>query len=503
MADANDNRLETPRQREKRLGVRAGMRTGQSKAYEQGRVREAKRTLKNRITPDAIWASKGLYSNEAFAPDYLPITDTHAGDPTEAPKPMPEAAKTVPRKLPAKDNFFKGKQSDRAKTLGVTKIVQYPREPVGQYDQDRGQTTQYDRYGGTEGVAQNGHYILFYINVNERSKMSGDAQVDAAGKAAVDKMVKGQSALGDKFSETKEAFQARKEKTAKLARRRARFASGPASTRGEDGLFNNTDIGTTISRNLNMGLAGARSANATKGGDESLYAKKINTSQRLTTAVALYMPAQVQTSYQLQYSDVEYGFKAQGFAQLFDILGNEAGDIKGQQVTAFGRKVAQGVLNTIAPGATAAINIKQGVVVSNRMELSFQSVGRREFQFTFNFLPKSEQEAKEVEDIISIFKFYSHPDFIIGSAGNMMTIPDTFDISYMYQGAENSFLNKISTCFCTNIQVTYGGDRYSTHTPTESRHGKGALSPPPVRSSLTMTFKELEILTKPRIDQGY
>ena len=51
MADANDNRLETPRQREKRLGVRAGMRTGQSKAYEQGRVREAKRTLKNRITP--------------------------------------------------------------------------------------------------------------------------------------------------------------------------------------------------------------------------------------------------------------------------------------------------------------------------------------------------------------------------------------------------------------------------------------------------------------------
>ena len=137
------------------------------------------------------------------------------------------------------------------------------------------------------------------------------------------------------------------------------------------------------------------------------------------------------------------------------------------------------------------------------MELSFQGVGRREFQFVFNFLPKSELEATEVEDIISIFKYYSHPDFISGSSGNMMTIPDTFDISYMYQGSENSFLNKISTCFCTGIQVSYGGDRYATHTPTVSRHGGGALSPPPTRSTLTLSFKELEILTKPRINQGY
>ena len=28
-----------------------------------------------------------------------------------------------------------------------------------------------------------------------------------------------------------------------------------------------------------------------------------------------------------------------------------------------------------------------------------------------------------------------------------MKFPDTFDIQYMYQGNENTYLNKISTCY--------------------------------------------------------
>ena len=494
MADANDNKFETPRQRAKRLGTsRPTIKSGVQKAYEQGRIREAKKSLKTRITPDAIWASKGLYANPAYAP--MHVGD---GDDSEAPIPFPAAtsgAKTVPSYVDKDKTFFKGDQSDRAKTLGVTKIIQYPREPVGQYDA-LGELS--NRYGGTEGVSQNGHYILFYINVSERSKMTG---ASATAKEISDNFSKTQKA--QKKGEEDNVFAARKQEHAKAFRLKNEFATGAGSTRGGDAVFNNKDVGTTISRHLNMGLAGARAANKTEGGDESLYAKKVSTSKRLKTAVALYMPAQVQTSYSLQYSDVDYGFKAQAFGQLFDTIGGQSGAVQGEQVTAGARKMAQGILNTVAPGATAAINIKQGTVVSNRMELSFTGVNRREFSFTFNFLPKSEAEAKEVEDIISIFKYYSHPDFISGSAGNMMTIPDTFDISYMYQGAENSFLNKISTCFCTNIAVSYGGDRYSTHTPTVSRHGQGALSPPPVRSNLTLTFKELEILTKPRIDQGY
>ena len=85
--------------------------------------------------------------------------------------------------------------------------------------------------------------------------------------------------------------------------------------------------------------------------------------------------------------------------------------------------------------------------------------------------------------------------------GYEMTIPDTFDIQYMYQGNQNHFLNKISTCFLQSISVAYGGDRFVAYNPSESIHG--GSSPPPQRTTLTLGFKEMEILDKNRIDQGY
>lgn len=82
-----------------------------------------------------------------------------------------------------------------------------------------------------------------------------------------------------------------------------------------------------------------------------------------------------------------------------------------------------------------------------------------------------------------------------------MTIPDTFDIEYMYQGAENNFLNKISTCFCTNVSVQYGGDRYVAYGSTKNMMDQSGN--PPQRTTLTLAFKEMEIMTKDRVSQGY
>ena len=64
-------------------------------------------------------------------------------------------------------------------------------------------------------------------------------------------------------------------------------------------------------------------------------------------------------------------------------------------------------IDTIAPGAQALSQLASGSVVTPRMEMMFEGVGRRNFQYTFAFLPKSVQEAKLVEDIIYHFKFYA------------------------------------------------------------------------------------------------
>ena len=51
-------------------------------------------------------------------------------------------------------------------------------------------------------------------------------------------------------------------------------------------------------------------------------------------------------------------------------------------------------------------------------------------------------------------------------AGRVLSIPDTFDIFYFYRNNENPFLNRISTCYLTSLDINYGGDKYVTYEPT-------------------------------------
>ena len=78
-----------------------------------------------------------------------------------------------------------------------------------------------------------------------------------------------------------------------------------------------------------------------------------------------------------------------------------------------------------------------------------------------------------------------------------LTIPDVFDINYMYREQENQYLNKIGTSYLKSVQVSYGGDRYTAYEPDASG------SPPPQRTSLTLGFSEIEIMYRDRIEEGY
>jgi hypothetical protein len=256
-------------------------------------------------------------------------------------------------------------------------------------------------------------------------------------------------------------------------------------------------------------LRGTVSApSAISGAPFSLYKDKLPTT-RLSTSIALYMPPSVQTSYGLDYGDVEIGAFGEAMKDVFDAMEKawkgEAG--AGKSLTGAGtnaleavKKTATKALDAVAPGIRAQAQIAEGKIFSDKMELSFKGVNRRTFSFSFVFMPKSEKEAKTIEQIVHLFKFHAHPNYVDGTKGRQMTIPDTFDIQYMYQDSVNNFINKISTCFLKDIIVAYGGDRFTAHRPTEGLLGKGA---PATRTSLTLTFQEMEILTRERIDQGF
>ena len=89
------------------------------------------------------------------------------------------------------------------------------------------------------------------------------------------------------------------------------------------------------------------------------------------------------------------------------------------------------------------------------------------------------------------------PEFADGNrAGRSMTVPNTFDIQYMYQNAENNYLHKISTCYLSSMDVSYGGSRYKTF----DGNADGA---PPVETSISLNFKEIELITRERAAEGF
>ena len=64
------------------------------------------------------------------------------------------------------------------------------------------------------------------------------------------------------------------------------------------------------------------------------------------------------------------------------------------------------------------------------------------------------------------------------------------------ESKKHNILHHISTCVLENMSVSYGGDRYKTFDPTED----GA---PPVETSVTLAFKEMELITRERVHEGF
>ena len=246
-----------------------------------------------------------------------------------------------------------------------------------------------------------------------------------------------------------------------------------------------------------------------KSNTKSIVLSKLPT-KKLEKSIALYMPAQVTATYGVNYSDKEIGslamagsaaieaFKAGGSnteAKIRSAL-SAAGPAGKEMLQGF----LEGALDAVAPGAQALAQLERGTVVTPRMEMMFEGVGRRSFSYTFNFIPKSEQEALVVEEIIQHFKFYMMPAYSNPNTRREMDIPGTFDIQYMYRGSENNFINKVSTCFLTQVDVQYGDAKFKTYEEATGLRGKGL---PPQKSQIQLSFSEIELLSQDKIADGF
>ena len=338
-----------------------------------------------------------------------------------------------------------------------------------------------------QGLGNHGHYILFFINEQKNSKIHfGREDSKASGEK---NLIKAKSEVGIADNVTVPVSKAGGTSHQKVDYKL-----------GGDHLI---DGSSTID---------AAELNPNKGSVYSEHSKNTSVvkrppTTRLDTAIALYMPPTVSVTYTANYTDTDIGAGAAAAANVFTSPNFEsaAGVLASPEVTnAMVEGLKKAALGTVGAipgfeGTRELYEMNQGYIFTNRMELAFKGLPKRGFQYTFKMIPKSEQEAEMVKEIVSAFKMNMLPEGLGttgGFTGKNLKIPNTFDIKYMFVGRENSYLNKISTCVLESLNVTYGGDRYKTF----DGNSDGA---PPVETTMTLNFKEMDLITKEDAREGF
>ena len=220
---------------------------------------------------------------------------------------------------------------------------------------------------------------------------------------------------------------------------------------------------------------------------------------RVASTIVLYMPPEITTTYAADWSSPSGGL---GIAKEIGDMFKGEGSIK-ELFTSAGASGAKhlGDWTNQFTGLNLsdAASLGTRLVINNHLEVIFNGITFRQFNFNFRFTPESEEEALNVDNIIRAFKFYSAPEILQGWAGRFWIYPAEFDIQYYSNGWENEFLNKISTCALTSMQVNYTA---SGHWAAHRAHN-ALVGSPSVCTDIALQFIELELITKKRVLEGY
>jgi len=248
--------------------------------------------------------------------------------------------------------------------------------------------------------------------------------------------------------------------------------------------------------------------------------------KRLAASIRLYMPDQVVMQTQNKYGEVSMT-AALGMAGLALNTGGSIGSAvskKAEKIVAFLTNQAETERSQLPTGSEAnaaetfgniagAGGKKLGIFgegIENvllqsfgyaqnpQVEVLFETTDLRQFEYAFNFLPRNEDEAREVLNIIKVLRFYSAPELAQGTRGRYFIPPAEFDIQYMFidngKEVENTKLHKISTCALVGVDINYVGDSGQFVTFPDGT---------PVNIQMRLSFKELEVIHKGLVNQGY
>ena len=269
-----------------------------------------------------------------------------------------------------------------------------------------------------------------------------------------------------------------------------------------------------VKNNKTKGISSGRGEPDLSTSDRNRRAKvgidsRTQTTKRISDSIALYLPPSIKDTTTAEYENMSTGlvgmFAGKGFDFFQDFVNKDfesaAAEGTGAAVD-FMKEVAKrsgaAFVDALAGSDSSLALLNRGLGRADNpfMEVLFTTMGVREFSYNFNFAPRNSDETAEIQQIIQLFRFHMAPEMQQANS-RYLTLPSEFDIHYMFKGKdghgrENDYFNRITTCVLTSVDVNY--------TPNGVRSFEDGS---PTAITMSLSFRETEILTKEKINEGF
>jgi hypothetical protein len=232
---------------------------------------------------------------------------------------------------------------------------------------------------------------------------------------------------------------------------------------------------------------------------------------RLQSIISLYMPDSLTAEYNAEYDTLSLTKDLGSTITSLRAIDQMAGKVDTSSFSAGAKSV--GNLASTDPAAIFVANelaskaglgneglrdvmiSARGYAINPQNQMIFRGIGFRSFQLEFTLSPRSKQEANDIDRIISTFKWHFAPSLQSGnvSSGSMFLIqPSIFNIKFKLGEKENQYLPKYGDCVLKNISVNYAPNGWAAYEDGF-----------PVQTQLSLSFEEMVILDKDKLQKGF
>ena len=400
-----------------------------------------------------------------------------------------------------KTNIFGGQSYVRSDTPGASSksnilrksnIEMLDRSPTSRLDNDPLAFSSVSYPHDIVNDGTNGHYMLFYINVQNKTKFpyrgfDDDGNVINVGGKRILTASQDEFFMGQKIASEGDEFIANGNTAAPT------YGDNLAHLNGQRENSDRIEL-SKFKQNKEGNISNALGNRLTS---------------RVTDSIAIYLPPNIIDNYANQYNATETAFLgfllASGGKFIEDFKKRDFMGASGTALSALGgvfeealKQAGSSLIETFtaAEGGYELANKIFGRSANPYLEVLYGGPQLRTFNYSFKFAPKNETERDNVQKIIQMFKFHSAPEH--RNDHNMfLGLPSEFDIHYMYQAEdgvanENAYFPKIATCVLQSVNTNY--------TPTGVKtHADGS----PVTIQMDLSFLETEMITKDHIEEGF